>query len=206
MLRKNTHIAWLLMTIGTVALLPEAFAAEYSTKAVEESVAQQSHVQIYVVPEYYRLTSEGLTLSGPDLGFGAEYALNESWAGGIEVKHAYSTSGFSGLFLGTIFKGRYAVTGSFVSRRKDIRVKGWPMVENSEAQEGGIRAEIFLANYSVFSSQSEVPFSGFGIAGTYEFAMGKKYTAEPGMAFDQTSNLRQSLQSVRFFLRLKMPI
>lgn len=180
-----------------------AIAQQIETaRPVERIESAASSAQVYLIPEYFRLTSDAEVLAGPALGFGFDYEFTPKWAAGVEVKHAYS--GISGLFVSTLFRGRYAITGAFKPKSESVRVKGWPLIEYNEFQLSGWRGEFHIVNYSVFTSQSEVPFTGFGFAGTYEWVYNERYSLEPGGSIDQTANSQQSVQALRLFCRIKM--
>ena len=187
-------------------MLPPLLVASEPVKAMEQGPDEVHRLELYFTPEYYRLVSEDSLLAGPSFGLGFDYELTEKWAVGAEVKHAYSSGGFTGLFIGTNLKGRYAVTGSFWARQSELRVSNWAVVNQQQFHQGGIRAEVQITSYSIFTSQSEIPFTGFGFAGMYEQPLGETFSFEPGLALDFTSNAKQSVQSTRFFLRAKMRI
>ncbi len=174
-----------------------------AVKKVEVAAVDALNTQVYLLPEYYRLTSSSSDsrMAGMSIGVGLDYEFSDSLAGGAEFKHAYS--GISGLFASTVFKLRYALTGRFRATRRNVRVKGWSAVDYQEYHTGGLRAEAHIANYSVFTSQSEVPFSGFGFGATYDYAVAQNYSLEPGVAWEYTSNSRQSIQALRWFCRIK---
>lgn len=201
--RKPNYPSAILL-FGALLLLCEtnSFAEDTEpsiTAGTVKSEVTESRVRVGLSTGITALSYAGAAANGFGFGVGLQYALSEKWGLKASFNQAFYLSGFAPLYSAADIRVIYALSGSLISMKENISVGANEVLKSKEYLRGGWRIEAQSDLYFFNSVASVIPFTGLGLAASYEFPSSTRRNLTTGIRMDFVSSSKVSLKPIQLF-------
>ena len=190
---------YLILFFGQSALAQNKEITQF--QLIEDSEA----MGLLISADYYNYDLDSINLSSSGLGFGIEIPIR-SWLNlGILSQQAFSSQdNFATLFTTFAFRAQFALSGNFKHADHEFISNSRRYLKFESHNPGGFRAAIGMKQSSFNTSESAVPYSGFGGQLAYDFPQWGSTVYRIGIDFDRLTNSANIITSRRAFLETKI--
>lgn len=160
--------------------------------------------RVIISPEYTTISNKGQSLTGIGVQGAFMAGLTEKWQLGLGFRQSFSGNGLANLFSEIDIRNSLALTGSTVMHRRRIDINGVETYNSSVYGEGGLRLDLYLAQYFFNLESSVLPLSGVGGGLHYEFPSESSLGFLAGIRIDYVTSGTLTVYPIQIFAGINL--
>ena len=140
-------------------------------KVILDEVNIEKKTKFLLYGEYFSASNSelGSSISGPSIGFGVRYGLNEKVSIGGAVKQNFSSLGASASFTSIELNSYYSQSVSMIKKDQKFKVNNEAVLEGLKTGNNGVLYGLHVSQYIFNGTNAALPLTGLGTSVNYEF-------------------------------------
>lgn len=162
----RTIITILLFSQGTLAF---EIGIKKENIAID-NVSVEKRSKIFLYGDYFSASNSKLksSISGPSVGLGIRYGLNQRFAVGGTIKQNFSSLGASASFTSIELNAHYSLSVLMLKTDKKVRLNHESIMEGLASRKSGLVYGLHASQFIFNGSSAALPLTGLGASLNYE--------------------------------------